>query len=154
MPRLVRSLLVLTCVAVLLSACADPDAVDQPILDEPLVNEAVLGSWTVIEENGTSPSEPQRLAFSPEGELTRTTLSDSTISLAQYTFVAENQLSVTDATGTHLYDFTLEDKGMMHLTEPGENGATLLLQRIAERIEPPPPTSTDIPEDSLPADSL
>ena len=155
MPRLVPSLLLLACAAAMLSACAAPDESAHPDIAEPLVNEAVLGFWAVIEENGAPPATQQQLAFSPEGELTRTTLSDSMVSLAQYAFVAENQLSVTDATGTHLYDFTVEDKGMLYLAEPVENGSTLRLQRVADSIQPPPPpTSTDIPEDSLPADSL
>lgn len=151
------ALMVLALPPVLLLACGDREAeVAIPDTPEEIVDADLLGHWVVVETNGEMPAEEVRYFFTPQGELVRTSDADTVATRAQYSFVAEGQLSVTDASGTRLYDYAITPEGSMTMTETSEDGTSHRLRRIADMDlrDVPPPASTNIPEDSVPSDSM
>jgi hypothetical protein len=155
-----RRLLALLLLAPALAACgggeeADPEVEipeDPADIDDP----DLLGYWALVAENGRTPQSavPVRYQFTAQGDFVRYE-GNEPVERSRYTFASERQITIDGPTGTLFYDYEL-DGDELTLREPGEEGGTLLLRKLADQdLEDVPPPSTSVPaEDSIPMDSM
>jgi hypothetical protein len=149
--------LLLLAPALALSACGGGDDPQVEISEDPadIGQPDLLGYWALTRINGeVPPADTQiRYQFTAQGDFIR--YDGAEVERSRYTFAGPGQLTIDGPAGATFYDYRLDDDELT-LSEPGEDGESLTLQKLADQdLEDVPPPPTSVPEeDSVPADSM
>lgn len=151
----VLPLLALLLSALALTACGDEDEPEVEVPEDPsnIDNPDLLGYWVVTQVNGdpVAADTEIRYQFTPQGDFIRYEGDD--VARSRYTFAAPGQITIDGPTGTTFYDYQLDDDELT-LQEPGENGDSMRLRKLADvDLEDIPPPTAVPEEDSVPGDT-